>query len=72
MNGGNKDDGLEYKRPRRLKCDRRNFRQPHPKKNNKEEKKKRTTSLTLHTTGSALIKKMRGERNRGDFARKSF
>jgi hypothetical protein len=30
MNGGAKDEGLEYKRPRRLKCDRRNFRQPHP------------------------------------------
>jgi hypothetical protein len=29
MNGGTKDEGLEYKRLRRLKCDRRNFRQPH-------------------------------------------
>jgi hypothetical protein len=41
MNGGTKDEGLEYKRPRRLKCDRRNFRQPHPWK-----KKNSTTTFT--------------------------
>jgi hypothetical protein len=27
MNGGTKDEGLEYKWPRRLKCDRWNFQQ---------------------------------------------
>jgi hypothetical protein len=32
MNGGTKNEGLEYKRPQILKCDKRNFR--HPYKNN--------------------------------------
>jgi hypothetical protein len=39
MNGGTKD-GLEYKRPRRLKCDRRNFCQPHAWRRKKNKKKK--------------------------------
>jgi hypothetical protein len=33
MNEGNKKEGLEYKRPRRLKCVRRGSRRPHKYKN---------------------------------------
>jgi hypothetical protein len=46
MNGGTKDEGLEYKWPQRLKCDRQNFRQPHP------QKKKKTT--ILHTLPATI------------------
>jgi hypothetical protein len=35
MNGGTKDEWLEYKRLQRLKCDNRNFRQAQPYKKNK-------------------------------------
>jgi hypothetical protein len=45
MNGGTKDEGLEYKRPRRLKCDspthRRRRRRRRRRKKKKEEKKKK-------------------------------
>jgi hypothetical protein len=36
MNGGTKK-GLDYKRPRRLKCDRWGYRRPHKYKKKEEE-----------------------------------
>jgi hypothetical protein len=65
MKGGIKEDGLVFNRTRRLKCDRRNFRQPHPEK-------KKTNMVMSGDQNAGRSYSMRIDRNISDNVEKCY